>query len=1242
MADDLEDTGPAGSNPNASLSQPNFPDSDGGSSGGGGGGGGGDDGGDSDRRRRRQNRGLFGTVTDRVSGAIDSATDAVTGSDGSDGVLDEAADLVTGGSSDAGSEPASEDQSQDAGGMGQSQESPSSGTEDATDGSAEADQDAIDESLAERGGAAAEGINDPTVPDEQEPGQRATGPGQKADVGPYPDQGPAGSNPNVPVGQVNLPDVNGSGDLTDEAADGTLTRSEVKAETEDVEYRQATTPEGIRRQERLQGPLGSDPNRQDEPGVELTSGRTGVAARQVEEAVISQSDAVDSQQQVRVVRENGRLVPELTTAGETAIASEFAAGTPLESEDVGVTRQGEIELSRAERRVLEADRAVEATEDVGFDERTAALPAATQQAVAEVQLQEAQEDAASQATQRIENRFGPSFERGEDFTVNTTVEDGRVSANAELTDEGRVSLARERFAEESDLEPGEDFQVSVDERTVVDENIEAVAERAPTGVDHMVRAFATPENDVDIDLTEQGRIELAGQAETGQTQVDRGLEEFESATGIDIAPGEGDVVQDIEADLQQAAVEQRAGRGLVPSDEEISDFTGQFSDISAPGVGAGGGVAPDTTETVGQFVNINPAGTALSAGRLGEGAGESFTDIALSSPLGAGAFVGDEGRQSAEVRVGEDIEATQEFAGRTAAQVSETVTERPGEAVTLAITTGAAEIGGGLAAGAGLRRGARATRGVRDRVRTAGSTDITDAVVSDDVQRFFDPDATGGERFPATDAPEIVRAGDPAEAVRQQSADMTPDVVQERFALAGVEGVDLKKALDTEPAGPGSGRSAQGLEAPEAQSDLAAAFETAGTSFGPEVSPNFLRLRDQADAQLSFRPGLPTVGRNNPTVVIARTDVENPAARTTQAFDEELRNQAGDTTALAVRQGFEGFDPVQEAEAQVPPDAEFADLGGSTRRNLARRLGIGSDFRIEVGGRRIPVRAVADPDQITTQSTRSITDLFDERGQVSGGLDVDLRPSRRTIDEFGDRADPVDRPLPPASDGVGSGASPAEAPSLSTVEDVSDAASQPGQSQLDGESRTSGAPASDGSGAVSDGVDSGVDFVDDVGGSAGGSGVEAGSGGGSGAVVETDLGESGPIGDSEPVVEEVDPGGGSGAPAGGGSAGSPVFDDSPDRVRGPDLPGADDELDQVGDTAQIDPAEKEINRNVASPGEVLEDNIDFDDGVDFDDDLDDDFDFGGGGASGPDFDAGPDADGAIDVAVDDIDVELDI
>jgi hypothetical protein len=51
----------------------------------------------------------------------------------------------------------------------------------------------------------------------------------------------------------------------------------------------------------------------------------------------------------------------------------------------------------------------------------------------------------------------------------------------------------------------------------------------------------------------------------------------------------------------------------------------------------------------------------------------------------------------------------------------------------------------------------------------------------------------------------------------------------------------------------------------------------------------------------------------------------------------------------------------------------------------------------------------------------------DERGQVTAGLDLDLRPSRRQLEEFGERRQPVDRPLPTVAPETPSGAGSVDA-----------------------------------------------------------------------------------------------------------------------------------------------------------------------------------------------------------------------
>jgi len=338
-----------------------------------------------------------------------------------------------------------------------------------------------------------------------------------------------------------------------------------------------------------------------------------------------------------------------------------------------------------------------------------------------------------------------------------------------------------------------------------------------------------------------------------------------------------------------------------------------------------------------------------------------------------------------------------------------------------------AEVLTGAAAG---KVAGRASRVGKDRVRTAGSTDITDEVMSEGVKKFQETDGAEGERFPGADNPEQFK-DDPAQAVRDQADSNTPDELEQRYQEQGVEeGVVLKKGLDAEPQGPGRGRAAQGLSSPEADSDLAGEFELQGNFLGPEVSPNFLRIQSRS-ARFSLRPGLPDTG-SKPTVQTVKTDVENPDARTNKELDDELQDTDDMDTARTKPRSEVN---TGEIEAVAPPGSEFSDIGGrGFIGETARRLGIGSDFRIEVGGRRVPVRPAAPKSRIDdtrTDKVRNNLEEFadDERADVAGSrrgdadadgdttvtVDGDANARRAGTGRSSRRdgpSQPVDRPLP--------------------------------------------------------------------------------------------------------------------------------------------------------------------------------------------------------------------------------------
>jgi len=359
---------------------------------------------------------------------------------------------------------------------------------------------------------------------------------------------------------------------------------------------------------------------------------------------------------------------------------------------------------------------------------------------------------------------------------------------------------------------------------------------------------------------------------------------------------------------------------------------------------------------------------------------------------------------------------------------------------TLLAGEAAVSLGAGRLAGSAARLG-------RDRVRTAGSTDITDDVMSEDVRRFQETGGAEGERFPGADTPALYRSN-PARGVRQQADANTPDALEQRFAEQGVtEGSVLKKAIDAEPEGPGRGRSAQGMRSPEADSEQAGQFELQGNFVGPEVSPNFLRI-DSRSPSFSFRPGLPETG-DRPTVQAVRTRVENPDADRNTELDTELQETSDTTTARTKPPGEvnEG-----EIEAVLPPGSEFTDIGGrGVVGETARALGIGSDFRIEIGGRRVPVRPAAPEAEIDATGAGRVTNALrefagDDRGTFAAGrrgdgpdtdtaADTDANAgrtatrrgagnSRRSRIDAPER--PVDRPAPTfAGGGAASGGSSA-------------------------------------------------------------------------------------------------------------------------------------------------------------------------------------------------------------------------
>jgi len=426
-------------------------------------------------------------------------------------------------------------------------------------------------------------------------------------------------------------------------------------------------------------------------------------------------------------------------------------------------------------------------------------------------------------------------------------------------------------------------------------------------------------------------------------------------------------------------------------------------------------------------------GLGDEAASAAEAAGASETQVGFARGLGR--LTGDAASVTAQATLGADtaVEAgrnlpgtvrsegagavagtTLEVAGRGVGNVIRGAQENPGEF--------AGSVVGGFAGGAAAGRVAGgATRFGRDRVRTAGAEtfDIEDGeIVNPGTGSYYNPRSSNRDaedRFPGAQDSDLYES-DPPEAVRQQAEDFTPESVNQRFEEAGVEGGStLKKAIEVDP-DPGPGR---GFRTQEGD------YENPGAFAGPELSPNFFEI-GEGRRSFSFRPGLPDTG-DSATGVFVQTRVGRPDADNLDDFSEELLDRSGETTARTKpveTRGVQDGLTSEEAEAIIPPEAEFADIGGGPVRATARRAGVGSDFAVriggrtipgtdrKVGGRKIPIRPVADPDLVDSGRTRSFGDfLRSERGQL--GADDASGPRTRTLGEIRRPArTPTDRPLP--------------------------------------------------------------------------------------------------------------------------------------------------------------------------------------------------------------------------------------
>jgi len=192
-----------------------------------------------------------------------------------------------------------------------------------------------------------------------------------------------------------------------------------------------------------------------------------------------------------------------------------------------------------------------------------------------------------------------------------------------------------------------------------------------------------------------------------------------------------------------------------------------------------------------------------------------------------------------------------------------------------------------------------------------------------------------------------------------------------------------------------------------------------------------------------------------------------------------------------------------ELEAVLPPGTELVDVGGrGPLQSLARRLGIGSDFAVEIGDRSVPLRPATDPDLQDTASDTQRADSFlgDTRGQVGTGrrTDTDIEDSadlfgrRRYTFDRSDRAlDPgTDRPLPVTGTGGGSSLSREDTGESTSERRAVPSRSQSSVSSVVGRYLSSSPPAS---GASPSGSSVGGGSSSEIGRSSAGSGSSSSS-----------------------------------------------------------------------------------------------------------------------------------------------------
>jgi hypothetical protein len=451
------------------------------------------------------------------------------------------------------------------------------------------------------------------------------------------------------------------------------------------------------------------------------------------------------------------------------------------------------------------------------------------------------------------------------------------------------------------------------------------------------------------------------QSEIEQDQLDLATSgEFQAAFRLPISRAEEQITS---AEADEGVLEEVTSGGLLDDEEERILRGAQSRVVEAAGEEFDA-VNPTADETLREQQRSSVGAVAAFTSPFGLASGaESGLEVAT----GSAEVIGDD-EGGALFETGQDVGSQAIPAGRRQIEAN------PEGAITTVAT--------GLLLGAGVGRAAGGlARGGAGRFRTAGGTRISaDELTERDVLDRDQP-------FPPFRDVERARV-DQAGALREQAQQNTPEEIQERLGgpidVDEGEGLaDLTKALDADP-----GRRGGDFEAPASDSELAQEFETVGTSFGPELSPNFLRTGGRSS--VSFTPGLPDLG-GRPTTAIVRTQVRETDAADVDELEQELLDAEARGDSAARTMSPDEFSP-QEAEVLVPPSARFQRV---TDSGAARRVGFGSDFFTEVDGQRVPVRlfrdddADSDADLADAEVGDDLLDLDDIRSRVQRPRDVD-------------------------------------------------------------------------------------------------------------------------------------------------------------------------------------------------------------------------------------------------------------